>query len=103
VNELDEAEAFAVDGLLPTRTPRRPGAACIVTLTRLDEQVRSAGLAPSLRELLEDLGGPLRDKPGERREVAEERDELWAAAGNHSLARSEAWVRDWLLALRGKR
>jgi uncharacterized protein (TIGR02679 family) len=100
VANLDEAEAFAVDGLLPGRVPRRAGAAFSVPLARLDERVRTAGLASSLQALLEELGGPLRDRRGERQEAADARNELWAAADAHPIARSEEWVRAWLLALR---
>jgi uncharacterized protein (TIGR02679 family) len=52
-------------------------------------------LAPSLEDVLEELGGPLRDAPAERVAAATAWEELWAKAGQHPAA-SKPQVEEWM-------
>lgn len=96
IDALTEAEALEFDGLL-TWLRRRPraGATLKVKLDRLDARVRESELAPSLQALLEQLGGPLRDRPAERAAAATAWEQLWADAHEHRAARRLA-VGEWL-------
>lgn len=96
IDALTEAEALELDGLL-TWLRRRPraGAPVKVKLDRLDARVRESELGPSLKAVLEQLGGPLRDRPAERATTATAWEQLWADAHEHHAAGSPA-VTEWL-------
>lgn len=78
----------------------RPEAArrLTVSLADLDAALRRR-YGTGLRETLEALGGPLRDRPVEREREAREREILIAAATGSVLA-AEPWYQAWLSALR---
>lgn len=93
---VNEAEASELDGLLSwTRARPRAGAHLQVPLVKLDERLRHAALASSLKEALETLGGSLRDLPAERTAAANEWDCLWTEARGHRAAAESAIAR-WL-------
>jgi uncharacterized protein (TIGR02679 family) len=73
-----------------TRTAR-----ITVRLADLDHAVRE-GTGRGLRELLAELGGPLRDRPAERGALAAARETAIRAAQASSLHESCSWYRDWL-------
>jgi len=69
-----------------------------IGLTDLDAALRRR-YGTGLRETLEALGGPLRDRPVEREREARERETLVAAATGSVLA-AEPWYQAWLSVLR---
>jgi uncharacterized protein (TIGR02679 family) len=69
-----------------------------VTLADLDAGLRRRH-GSGLRDTLEALGGPLRDRPAERDREARRRETAAAAAAGSVLA-AESWYRTWLSALR---
>lgn len=78
----------------------RPEAArrLTVSLADLDAALRRR-YGTGLRETLEALGGPLRDRPAEREREAREREVLVAAAAGSVLA-ADPWYQAWLSSLR---
>lgn len=94
------AERTALAGLLGT--DRRLGAKrTAVELRRLDAAVRNAcGLG--LIELLEEIGGPLRDRKAEKEEKDTAREALLRAAMASPLHASAEWYRDWLANARAR-
>lgn len=101
VTDLTEEEAFELDGFAPRpgSQPRRAGGVFNLPLPSVDARVRESGLAGSLKDLLEELGGPLRDRPAERREHERTWTELWQEAEAHPVCQSEA-LRGWVEGLR---
>ncbi|MEU8060676.1 TIGR02679 family protein [Microbispora bryophytorum] len=93
VNKPDEAERTALIGLIGYREPgvKRIG----VTLRELDAVVR-AGTDLGLVDLLETLGGPLRNRPREAARARAARDEAVRPAKESSLYESAEWYREWL-------
>ena len=69
-----------------------------VRLTDLDRAVRET-TGRGLRELLAEQDGPLRDRPAERRALADVRDTALRQAEASSLHASCGWYRDWLAAI----
>lgn len=69
-----------------------------VSLADLDATLRQR-YGTGLRETLEALGGPLRDRPVEREREARERENLVIAAAGSELG-AEPWYEAWLTALR---
>ena len=100
VATLSEREAFELAGLIPNgRRPLSAGATLSLRLERLDERLRASGLAGSLEQVLERLGGPLRNCPAEREAALEAWTVLWDEALAHPAAR-EPHVVAWLERLR---
>ena len=93
VSHPDDAERRAIIGITgqyrDTRTAR-----IAVRLADLDQAVREA-TGHGLPELLTELGGPLRDRPGERNALARARDDAVRTAETSSL-QAAWWYRDWL-------
>ncbi len=95
VRDPSEPERKLVIGL--TGAYRAPGVASVsVPLTLLDAAVRRE-FGRSLVELLTEAGGPLRDRPGERRREDRAREDLLAdALGLAGPWAREAWFAGWL-------
>jgi uncharacterized protein (TIGR02679 family) len=89
-----DAERKAIIGLTgqyrDTRTTR-----VTVRLADLENAVRET-TGRSLRELLAELGGPVRNRPAERSALAGARDAAARAAEASPLHASCGWYRDWL-------
>lgn len=100
VPALSEAEAFELAGLIPfTRRSLHAGDTLELRLVRLDERLRGSGLAPSLKDALELLGGPLRDRPAERATAMAGWAALWHEALAHPAATAPE-VTAWIESLR---
>jgi uncharacterized protein (TIGR02679 family) len=69
-----------------------------VALADLDAELRRRH-GSDLRDTLEALGGPMRDRPAERHREARRRETADAAAAGSALA-AESWYQTWLSALR---
>lgn len=95
LSDPTETERAAIAGLLGR--PLR-GRALAIPLTELDAVLRAGPAGISLVELLEALGGPLRDRPRERAERARR---IEAALGRARTGRhaGQPWFEDWLGAL----
>lgn len=93
VYKPDEAERKALIGIIGYREPgvKRIG----VTLRELDAVVR-AGTNLGLVDLLETLGGPLRNRPREAARALAARDEVLRPAKESPLDESAEWYRGWL-------
>ncbi len=95
LSSLEASEREAVASLLgwPSAAGRRR-----LAVAEIDEALRSSALQAGLREVLEAVGGPLRDRRGEREAERADRERLFACAALHPAVagRSEilAWVDD---------
>lgn len=98
VRDPTEDERKLIIGL--TGGYRAPGVATLsLPLPLLDAAVRRE-FGRSLVDLLTELGGPLRDRPGERRREARARDDLLADARARAGPRAdEEWFAGWLARL----
>jgi uncharacterized protein (TIGR02679 family) len=93
VNHPDDAERKAIIGI--TGQYRAEGSAQIgVRLVDLDEAVREA-TGGGLIELLERIGPPLKDRPADRRRLADGREATVRSAEN-SFLHDQDWYRAWL-------
>ncbi len=90
------AERDAINRLLG-RTPTR-GSTVAVSLDRLDEKLRTAGISPTLREAIEELIGPVMDRRAERNEVENQWNHIFTSASKQVAGRPE--LENWLLQLR---
>lgn len=101
VSGLDRGERHAVSGLLGTPVVRDR---VRVDLALLDGVVRERGGASGLVDLLERLGGPLRNRQAERSTAAAAREAPFDAARDWLAERPEvasgAWVEPWLAGVR---
>lgn len=94
VDKPDEAERNALIGI--TGRYREPGVKRIsVTLRELDAAVRD-GTGLGLADLLETLGGPLRNRPLEAARARAARDEALRPAKESPLHEGAQWYREWL-------
>lgn len=84
LNDLSEVERNALAGLLG-RPPRRAGSMAVDT-AELDAALHHAGIAPSLRDALERLDGPLVNRVAERTALQAQWDGLIAVCGTGRLA-----------------
>ncbi|ACY15329.1 TIGR02679 family protein [Haliangium ochraceum] len=100
LRDLDERERQALADLLGMA--RVPGEAVVVDVARLDSVLRNSRLAASLVEVVEALGGPLVDRPAQRRAQSEARAALWHQAAAHTSVQSRPELADWLNDLRGQ-
>lgn len=89
-----DAELDAISGLLG-RTLRATGP-LTVDLRRLDEALRASRYEVCLQELLEALGGPLRDLPAERAATREGTAAAWERAAAHPAIERHAPLAAWL-------
>lgn len=98
LRDLDEAEREALAGLLGwAAVPEGP---IRIRCSALDEALRSSAVASGLVEVLEELGGPLRDLQAERHNEMEAQERMWLAASEHpAVLRHPPLVR-WLEELR---
>ncbi|MGY1842031.1 TIGR02679 family protein [Modestobacter sp. SYSU DS0875] len=96
---LDETAADLLGGVLGRRL--RPGRRRL-PLPDLDTALRSSPAACSLVDVVVELGGPLRNRPAEKREASDVRraaEEAWEAA-LASAELSDPWVARWTAGLR---
>jgi uncharacterized protein (TIGR02679 family) len=93
----DDAERKAIIGLTGQYRDARTTRLC-VRLADLDRAVREA-TGGSLRELLTERGGPLRDRAAERSALAGARDAILDRAQASPLHATHGWYRDWLAEL----
>lgn len=98
LSRASEDERRAVADLLGL--PRLPGQKLAVGLGRLDRALASSRFQVGLREVLELLGGPVRDLPAERGAFAERRETVWSNAFEHPLIERRPVFRTWLEDLR---
>ena len=73
-----------------------------VRLDELDRALRSSSVGAGLVEVLEDLGGPLRDRRAERDAAARARTELWDGAAQHAAVAADERLLDWLDTVRAQ-
>ncbi len=71
-----------------------------VRLDRLDQSLRASRFGLGLEEAMEILGGPLRDRRGERDQERLRRDAIWAEAEAHPLLTARPGLQRWLAELR---
>ncbi len=95
--ELTDAEMVAVCSLIGRRRPT--GTRLSVDVEALDVALRSGPHGVGIVEVLEAIGGPLRDRRGERASVAGARDALWELVADHAVVRDDG-VADWVESLR---
>ena len=89
----------AVAGLLGR--PRAAGPVRI-RLEDLDRVLRSSAAGTGLVDLLEHMGGPLRDRRAERAASSQARTELWERAGTHAAVTADERLAAWLDAARSQ-
>lgn len=89
-------ERDAINRLLG-RTPT-PGDSLAISLDRLDEKLRIAGICPGLSVAVQELTGPVVDRRAEREAVESQWANLFAAASKRIAARAQ--LEPWLQQLR---
>lgn len=99
VGELDAAERAALADLMGWAA--LPGASARLDVEDLDHALRTSAAGASLREVLEILGGPLRDRRAERGARREERERAWAEARVRIEGAGRSDLLAWLDAVRG--
>jgi uncharacterized protein (TIGR02679 family) len=95
---LEEDERRAVADLLGL--PKLPDGDLRVRLDRLDRALRESRFGIGLQAAMEILGGPLRDRPGERDQDKLRWETLWADAEAHPVLETWPGLRRWLADLR---
>jgi uncharacterized protein (TIGR02679 family) len=96
VRQADDAERKAIIGI--TGRHRAEGSAAIgVRLADLDQAVREA-TGSGLIDLLERTGPPLKDRPADRRRLADGR-EATVRSAEKSLLNDRGWYQSWLTAI----
>jgi len=90
------AERDALDRLIG-RAPSR-GTSIAISLDRLDEKLRVAGICLNLREAVESLTGPVKDRRAEREAIENQWAALFAEASQRIAGRLE--LENWLANLR---
>lgn len=98
LSEGDEPERRMVADLLGL--PRLPEGALRIPLDRLDRVLRESRFQVDLRTILELLGGPLRDRGGERARERDRRQKLWDDAAAHPVLAARPALQQWLDHLR---
>jgi uncharacterized protein (TIGR02679 family) len=98
LEDMDPEQRDALAGLLGLR--RAPEGTFRLELERLDQAFRESAVAATLREVLEAVGGPLRDRSAERRSARGERERMWAGALEACRARGREDLCRWLERLR---
>ncbi|MFL5261912.1 MAG: TIGR02679 domain-containing protein, partial [Anaeromyxobacteraceae bacterium] len=96
VDGLDVQEAHALADVLGWRAA--PDGAVRVELAALDRALAESAASATLREVLEALGGPIRDARSERDHAVAERERLWSDAEARVSDRPELLA--WLAGLR---
>ncbi len=77
-----------------------PDVCVSIDLAELDACLRRSRVAAGLREVLEALGGPLRDRRAERRAGEVLKEEFWERARSHPVVRERRELLAWLSDLR---
>lgn len=95
---LDRTEREALAGLLGAASI--PDGRLRVPLARIDEALRSSQVEASLIEVVEALGGPIRDARGEREAKERRREGMWAEAARHPAVAHRPQLLEWLADLR---
>lgn len=95
---LADDERLALADLLGL--PRLPERELRVGLDRLDRLLRESRFGIDLRTAMEILGGPLRDRPGEREQERLRWESLWAEAEAHPALAAWPALKAWLADLR---
>ncbi len=97
LSDLTDAETAAVCSLLGRR---RPTAAQLrVDVERMDAALRAGPHRVGVLDVLEMIGGPLRDRRGERASASGDRDALWELVGDHPVAGDDD-IAGWIESLR---
>ncbi|HKV09806.1 MAG TPA: TIGR02679 family protein [Thermoanaerobaculia bacterium] len=96
--EARDDERRAVAGLLGLAT--LPSGDVRIRLDRLDRALRESRFEVDLRTAMTLLGGPLRDRTGERETERLRWQELWADAETHPVVTVRPGLRSWLAGLR---
>lgn len=92
---LSQQQADAVAGLLGVARPGH-GQPFRISLGRLDGSLRTSAAQLGLLEVLEHLGGQLRDLRVERSDALELREQRWSALIEHPLALADKSIVSWL-------
>ena len=79
---------------MPFNWPPTRGTSVAISLDRLDEKLRVAGVCPNLREAVESLTGPIKDRRAEREAVEHQWVAMFDAAAERIRARAE--LSNWL-------
>lgn len=95
---LDGDERRALSSLLGWDAV--PGDPVRVRLAALDRALQDSAVGLPLREVLEALDGPLRDRRAERRDRREARERMWSAALEAAAARGRPELVRWIEGLR---
>lgn len=96
---LAAEEADAIAGLLGMRRPP-PGAPVRVSLAALDRCLRTSAVGRGLLEVLQELGGPLRDRRAHREMDGAERAQRWADLAAHPAVGNDERLAGWLSHIR---
>jgi uncharacterized protein (TIGR02679 family) len=99
LRRLDAVEADAVAGLIGIPRPAA-GHSVRIPLATIDRALRSSAAGCGLVELLEHLGGPLRNRREERATADAARAQEWAALGSHPVVERDERLAGWLEELR---
>jgi uncharacterized protein (TIGR02679 family) len=94
---LDDDEIAAVCSLVGRRRPT--SSTVRVDLAQLDAKLRAGPHGVGVIDVLVAIGGPMRDRRGERVEAARGRDELWSLVVDHPATQDERVAR-WVESLR---
>lgn len=94
---LSDEEIAAICSLLGRRRPT--GSTLRVDLAKLDAMLRAGRHRVGVIEVVERLGGPIRDRPGERAGASRDRDALWRSLAEHPAAGDDR-VALWIDSLR---
>ncbi|WP_255307960.1 TIGR02679 family protein [Streptomyces marincola] len=94
---LDDDQREALADLLGL--DRLPGARPSVPLARVEEAVTEL-CGRSVREVVTELIGPVEDRAGERRRLADERAGLWAWLEGHATVRAQPALAGWVASCR---
>lgn len=95
---LEEDERRALADLLGLS--KLPDGELRIRLDRLDRALRESRFGIDLRTAMEVLGGPLRDRPGEREQERLRWESLWAEAEAHPALAAWPALRAWFADLR---
>jgi uncharacterized protein (TIGR02679 family) len=95
---VSETEAAAIAELLGAA--RQARGTQRVSLEKLDRALLASRYRVSLREVLEILSGPLRDRSAERAAVEQERASVWLEAREHPAVTRHPQLAGWLADLR---
>ncbi len=96
---LSDEEIAAICSLLGRRRPT--GSTLRVDLAKLDAMLRAGRHRVGVIEVVERLGGPIRDRPGERAGASRDRDALWRSLAEHPAAGDDR-VALWIDSLRSR-